>query len=252
MGMPRPIIGITCDTMQTPITGALADHGAQREPVARYQSPQGYARMVAWAGGVPILLPLDSSSLNEYLQLCDGFVLSGGDDPDTAALPEHWPAREPTHPQAVLIDPARQRFESLLVQALIQTDHPILGICLGMQWLALAAGGRLTQHLPDTIGREQAARHARTTHTLNHRLDHPLLPVGGEVYSSHHQAVSCTGSYLTLATGPGEVIEAIIDPDHPYRLGVQWHPEKTTTAELGIGLFQSLVRACSGDLDSSK
>jgi len=240
--MAGPIIGITCDTMQTPVTGALAGRGTG-EMIARYQSPQGYARMVAWAGGVPVLLPLDSGSLGAYLEMCDGFVLSGGDDPDMAALPDDWPGRTTTHPETVLVDPARQRFEVMLVEALQKTDHPILGVCLGMQWLALAAGGQLIQHLPDQIGPQLASWHARTTHPLHHVLDHPLLPRGGEVYSSHHQAVANPGSLITLATGPGDVIEAIIDPDHPFRLGVQWHPEKTTTAHLGIGLFQKLVNA---------
>jgi putative glutamine amidotransferase len=46
------------------------------------------------------------------------------------------------------------------------------------------------------------------------------------VNSTHHQAVSRPGKgVLVSAWAPDGVIEAIELPDHPFALGVQWHPE---------------------------
>lgn len=195
-----------------------------------YKCARAYSQMIVQAGGTPIILPHRIECLNAYLHLCNGFVLSGGDDP---RMEEFGKA---THPLAAPLDPERQAFEVALLR-LISPDQPTLGVCLGMQLMALVAGGDLAQHLPETL-----ATHER-------HWGHKTHEVGGEigvgrVLSHHRQAVSSPGSLEIAGTSPDGVIEAIRDPRCCFRVGVQWHPERTADAQLGAGLFRRLVAAC--------
>src|SRR5438045_722298 len=93
----RPIIGITCDTN----VGAAA-LGAQPESVLggprwKYELPFEYTQHVTMAGGVPVILPFETDRIDDYLRLCDGFLLSGGDDCDVT------PFGEALHPEAKIM-----------------------------------------------------------------------------------------------------------------------------------------------------
>lgn len=197
-----------------------------------YTSRHGYADMVVRAGGVPLLLPCHVEAIPEYLACCDAFVTTGGDDPDME------PFGVANHPKAKLIDPRRQAFERELLQQLDRTDHPLLAICLGMQLMALEAGGTLDQHLPDTL--ESASLH---WDGQTHPVDGPLG--SGEVFSHHRQAITDPGALEVVARAPDGVIEAVVAPERPARLGVQWHPERTTCALLGLALFEQLTESAA-------
>lgn len=193
-----------------------------------YKSRHGYADMVARTGATPLLLPCVVEAIPEYLACCDAFITTGGDDPDMEAF------GVPNHPKVTLIDARRQAFERTLLQQLERTDHPLLAICLGMQLMALEAGGSLEQHLPDTL--ETAAIHwDGQTHSVDGSLGR------GEVFSHHRQAITDPGTLEVVARAPDGVIEAVKAPEHPSRLGVQWHPERTHFEPLGSALFQHLV-----------
>lgn len=211
--MAAPVIGITAD----------ADERT-------YRCARAYSALVAEAGGAPIILPHRLDRLEEYLRLCAGLVLTGGDDPRTEEF------GEATHPKATPIDPQRQAFEVALLRA-APPDRPLLGVCLGMQLMALVAGGRLDQHLPDTL-----PTHAEHWGQKRHAIEGPIGR--GEILSHHRQAVSDPGSLDVTARAPDGVIEAVRDPSCRWRVGVQWHPERTGEGPLGRGLFVILVQSC--------
>lgn len=232
--MPRPpLIAVTCDTR--------AAHERDRADHWRYESHSTYADAIVVAGGVPVLLPFAGTCIERYVEMCDGFLLSGGDDPDTQ------PFGEAVHPEAKILHPARQRFEIELLAALSGSHKPVLGVCLGMQWMALCAGGHLHQHLPDAPGIDDAtaAAHMASPHTIEiTATDHPYL-VPGVVHSRHHQAVANPGTLRIAARADDGVIEAIDDPTrNRFYLGVQWHPERTEDEALGLGLIRKFVDAC--------
>ena len=102
----------------------------------RYEVRCAYAAAVVAAGGVPVMLPHEVELADDYVERCDGLLLTGGGDPTTEAF------GEPTHPLADRIDPRRQAFELALLEAAEAGDTPVLGVCLGMQLMALHAGGR--------------------------------------------------------------------------------------------------------------
>jgi putative glutamine amidotransferase len=249
----RPVIGITPDTANP----NDAERMSPRERF-RYESPATYSRAVAAAGGTPFILPYHLDCIPHYLALCHGFILSGGDDPDLSSR------GLPNHPQSKIMHPLRQSFEFALLQALDTTDHPVLGICLGMQLMALHHGGTIHQHLPDapTLSPDQAASHLKRDHLIDIAHPHPALPASPRpVYSHHHQAVASPGKLRILATSDqttGSVIEAIDLPPTPppttsaspspaprFYLGVQWHPERTADAATGQHIIDALVRAAA-------
>lgn len=198
-----------------------------------------YASCVADAGGVPVLLPPIHERLAEHLTLCDGFVLTGGDDPRMEQF------GEPTHERAAVMNPDRQRYETDLLHQL-QSEHaatPVLGICLGMQLMSLVAGGKLDQHLPDSL--PSHARHAGQDHAVVPLpgISDPLSMTAGTVASHHRQAIIDPGRLIVTARAEDGVIEAVADPSRRFCIGVQWHPERTTDESLGLGLFRRLVAA---------
>lgn len=195
-----------------------------------------YCAAVARAGGTPILLPPIAALTSAHAFACSAFVFTGGDDPRTE------PFGVPTHPRATPLHPDRQEYETAMLRRLA-ADHPgkpVLGVCLGMQMMALVAGGRLDQYMPDN--RPDAARHWAATHPVAPAPGYADL-AAGTVHSRHRQAVADTGSLAAVAHADDGVIEAISDPARRFYLGVQWHPERTNSAALGAALFERLVAA---------
>jgi putative glutamine amidotransferase len=230
----KPLIGITLDRVES------LEH-----PGGRYEVGAYVGRSVAEAGGVPVMLTPDPGLAGDYVDACDGFVFTGGLDPDTTQF------GEPMHRKARKMDAVRQAFELALLDALAaRVDRPVLGICLGMQMMALHAGGRLNQYMPETL--EDPGVHQKG---LDHRLrvvveDGVLGPgdvAGGEaIHSAHQQAVSDTGKMRVVAVADDGTVEAIdgrpMYGDRFY-LGVQWHPERGGEGPANLGLFERLIEA---------
>lgn len=208
----RPIIGISPDSCDN-----------------RYRLAHACASCIERSGAVPVVLPHHVALIDSFLSLCQGFVLSGGDDPDMT------PFGVATDPRATVIDARRQEFDVALLRA--AHDRPVLGICLGMQLMGLVAGGRLDQYLPDSLPTHEV-HFGRREHDVSGALG------SGSVYSHHRQALIDPGRLEVVAVAPDGVIEAVRDPEGAFHLGVQWHPERTTAPALGIGIFQALTDAC--------
>lgn len=236
-----PLVALTTDVADAAVPPA--------PPKLRAVAAMTYVQAIQKAGGVPVLLPPSIESIPQYARRFDAFVFTGGDDPRTEAF------GEPTHPKATPLHPLRQAFELALLDEL--THHPrtpILGVCLGMQLMALHAGGSLNQHMPDNLATADAhykdAVHPIVPKPVESSLQSsppnakpkPFLIHPGNVTSHHRQAVRDAGRLDVLATSPDGVIEAIADPARVFYLGVQWHPERTADHDLGIGLFEQLIR----------
>jgi putative glutamine amidotransferase len=139
----------------------------------------------------------------------------------------------------------RQEFEiALLAELQRRPAAPVLGVCLGMQLMALHAGGKLNQHMPDdTPTAEQHRNDAVHDIRLAPGAAAHSLIAPGPVTSHHRQAVRDPGKLRIVARAPDGVIEAIDDPARPFYLGVQWHPERTAFEPLGKSIFLRLIQA---------
>jgi putative glutamine amidotransferase len=224
--------------MAHPVIGITADNRDNTAASGTYTCAIAYSRAVAAAGGTPVMLPHEPERLEQYLSVCDGFVLTGGVDPDTR------PFGAPLHPEARVMDPQRQAFETALLRAL-RPATPCLGVCLGMQLMALCAGGELDQHMPDHLP-THADHYANAQHGLVVREQAqawPCTSFEGAVTSHHRQAVARPGTMRILATAPDGVVEAIDDPDRPFYLGLQWHPERSAEPSVSSAVFEALVAA---------
>ncbi len=217
----RPIVGITPDIYD-------------RDGMPTWRVAHTYARCVSRAGGVPIVLAPMAEHARDQLALLDALVSTGGDDP----IMEDFGA--PTHGASVRVIPERQAFERALLGLARERGLPTLGVCLGMQYMALLAGGELDQHLPETT--PTAADHWEKTHEV--RPDHDAWAFGsGAILSKHRQAMRDPGDLAVLARAHDGVIEAVGDPAGRFWVGVQWHPERTAFDPLGQALFDALVKA---------
>lgn len=218
----KPLIGITCDLCDSP--------NGQR--VFSYPT---YGRAVEAAGGIPVWIAPTKADPESILERLDGLVFTGGDDPRTE------PFGVPSHPEIVPVEPNRQAFEmALLAECDRRPELPVLGVCLGMQMMALIAGGELDQHMPDS--RPDWQRHWNADHPVEPADGAPIM-LAGIVHSKHRQAVRDPGRLVVASWSDDGVIEAVADPTKRFAVGVQWHPERTADYAVGGALFEALVTA---------
>ncbi|MCR4604130.1 MAG: membrane dipeptidase [Prevotella sp.] len=225
-----------------PVIGITANYGDHTAKLA-----EGYYKQVATAGAIPVVLPpLSNQSLIMHtLDQLDGLLLTGGADINPLFMDE-----EP-EPNLGGINDERDLPELLITRLAFNRTMPILGICRGIQTMAVALGGKVAQHISTAIKHSQDADRHVATHTISiepgsilHTLyadsEAPATAIRKAVNSFHHQAVSNPGSRLhTVATAPDGIIEAVESCEHKPVLGVQWHPE--CMAADGQPLFQWLT-----------
>ncbi len=237
--MSRPLIGIT-------VRSHAADPG-RRTPFG-YYLPAAHVSAVEAAGGDAVLLPHGSGAATTVCARLDGLVLSGGAD----IAPAHY--AQPLHPQTFGVDTERDGYEIALVRAAVERGLPLLAICRGIQVMNVALGGTLLQHVPDRAGTEVCHRAERAsapppTHEVRvqpaSRLATAMQSELVRVNSYHHQAVDQPGHEVqVVAWAPDDIVEGIELPDHPFALGVQWHPERIFWHDrTQFALFRALVRA---------
>lgn len=191
---------------------------------------QSYARAVAGAGGVPVLIPPlgASEALRALFETLDGLLLPGGGDLDPStygAVP---------HPKLGGIDPTLDETELALARWALAENKPVLGICRGQQCLNVAAGGTLLQDIPSEIPGaldHSCQERTRLVHPITVDPDSRLCDLLGSdhvpVNSLHHQAVSAVApGFVATARSEDGVIEGIERVDHGFAVAVQFHPEE--------------------------
>lgn len=232
----RPVVGVSCyveDVDRSPWRTQLSS-----------VLPHNYVQHLVAAGALPVLLPpradADAEMAAEVLSRLDGLVISGGADVEAGryGMERHPSMQDPR--------PDRDAWELALVEVALERDVPLLGICRGMQVMAVQAGGRLVQHLPEVLG---DTGHQPVPGVY---ADHPVTPVPGTrlaeilgtaelpVPTYHHQGVADHPTYTASAWHADGTLEAFEHADARFRIAVQWHPEAGEDPRL----FEALVAAC--------
>ncbi len=198
------------------------------------------------AGAHVVLLPPGASNVDklfEWVQRsCHGLVITGG---AMDIHPSHY--GHAVEARIDRIDEGRTGMELGLARRAIENELPVLGICGGMQALAVASGGTLIQdigtQLNGAMEHEQPTDPAEPWHTV-HLEPGMLSRLEGtheiHVNSTHHQAVDHPGALRITGRAPDGVVEVIELANHPFCLGVQWHPEL-----LGSPAFEGLIQAAA-------
>ncbi|MBZ5739938.1 gamma-glutamyl-gamma-aminobutyrate hydrolase family protein [Nocardioides mangrovi] len=231
--MAVPLIGLT--TYREQAAWGVWDQRADLLPTQ-------YAAAVEATGGVPVLLPpaTQTGAAEAVVARLDGLVISGGADVD----PERYD--EAPHARTAGWRPDRDAWEVALLDAADATGLPVLGVCRGMQVMAVRAGGALDQHVPDLVGHEQhspggdAFGSVDVVTTPGTRVA-ALVGDRLAVNCHHHQSVRTHPGFAAVAHAADGTLEAMEAAGDRFCVGVQWHPE--TAAD--VGLLAGLVRAAA-------
>jgi putative glutamine amidotransferase len=239
---------------RAPLIGITPDEGTSSGEfgLPQYELKKSYAEAVASAGGLPLVLPYtaDRASIEDYLALCDGLLITGGAFDVPPAL-----YGEKAREGLGTLRPERSTFEATLVTEALARDIALLGICGGMQLLNVVCGGTLFQdlerELPGARSHEQQRSRREPSHEVTisagTRLSDALGPGALMVNSTHHQAVRKLGDGLvTSAVAPDGVVEAIEASRPRFAVGVQWHPELLVkSVPINRGLYRAFVAAAA-------
>ena len=229
-GKHQPVIGITTN---------YSDGGAALS--------EKYYSQVVKAGGTPYLIPpvADQDVIINTLEHLDGLLLTGGGDFNPL-----WCGEEPSA-KLHSINAKRDLPELLITRLAYNRQIPMLGICRGIQTLAIALDGEVEQDIYEKgakIKHSQDADRSEPTHTVKlaeGSILHALYRSGTiAVNTFHHQAVRKAGPrFRVTAVAPDNVIEAIESSEFKPIMGVQWHPE--WLGDEGQKIFSWLVTQAS-------
>lgn len=218
--MSKPCIGIT----------ASRSHRNHYSPHQRLS--ENYLYVIQNAGGLPVIIPscLQADDLKQAVGRLDGLLFSGGGDIHSKFYGGHPSITEKD------IDIKRDEAEMELVRLACSKGLPFLGICRGIQIINVALDGTIYTDLQESG--MTGVRHQYDSQTPKDFLAHNVQISGGSrlsqitknsnitVNSDHHQGIDRLSCRLT-ASGFSQdgLVEAVELKNHPFGMGVQWHPE---------------------------
>ncbi len=234
----KPVIGLTSQYEQ------LID-----KKMIRVNST--YVNAVLESGGIPIIIPIvkDVNDLENYLNLVDGIIFTGGEDVSSLSFGEE-PMKE-----VDTICGARDKIEIELFKRAYEKKIPILGICRGLQIMNISLGGTLYQDInmqvPDSLGHLCTHNVHQGYHTINLLEDSIIYDIFKRekliVNSQHHQSIKDLGRDLKItSTTKDGIIESIESTNENWVAGVQFHPEAMIDVDNDfIELFNHFMGVCS-------
>ena len=163
------------------------------------------------SGGVPIVIP--DNNIDDYLEICNGFILQGGNDVDNNNLE--------------------------ILKVLRDKDIPTLGICLGMQEMGTLYGGKLID-----ISGHNGVRHE--VKIISDSLLYKILETDKIMVNSRHKSAIMSPKMKVGAMANDKVIEAINDEDLTFFMGVEWHPENMYDEDVNAKkIFDYFIKMCN-------
>ena len=241
---------------QKPIIGLIPDYrpggDGQFSIRPHYALTTSYINMLQKSNANVLVLPYNYDAIDFYLNLIDGLIIIGG----AFDINPNKYGESKVHPKTILNN-VREDFEFEITKQLVikKSNMPIFGICNGMQIINIVFGGSIDQNIldhKDKIEHEQSnvegfGDYSTSYHDIKIIENSKLFQIIGknstQTNSSHHQAVKEVGSQIQISAFANDgVVEAIEHKSHPFCLGVQWHPE-LTSSEIDPLLFQAFCQA---------
>ena len=166
-----------------------------------------YLEAIKKFGGVPVLI--NECNL-EMLDLCGGIVLTGGDN--------------------------KGKLDDYLISYALKNTLPLLGICQGMQSMAMY---ETDNKLIDVDN------HYKCEHYV-YLDDSKLKKIIGNnkilVNSFHHQQIKSSKVFKIIGKSNDGVVEAVESNLHPFQIGIQWHPERMIESDGSKKIFKEFMK----------
>ncbi|MDG1901491.1 MAG: gamma-glutamyl-gamma-aminobutyrate hydrolase family protein [Bacteroidales bacterium] len=204
------------------------------------------------------MYPMGIDSALVKLKSCNGLLLTGGQD----IFPGYYGKIDDTA-RCGSIDRYRDSLEMLLIDAAMELEMPIFGVCRGEQILNVSQGGTLYIDIPSDY--DTTVEHHNSDWSLCY---HPVLISEGsqlsdicgdiddnQVVTNHHQGIEKLGNNLSISAWSAdslpEAIEWKRNSNHRFIMAVQWHPEVMSyDHRLSSPLAKAFIAAC--EINSKK
>ncbi len=168
------------------------------------------------SGGIPI--GVDSNYIDDYLNICSGFIIPGGD---------------------TILDS-----DLLAIKKISNLDIPLLGICLGMQEIAFLNNGSINDinnHKTDGLHEIIIKKNS---------LLYKILNCEKTLVNSRHSSAVISTNLMVSGVSSDNIIEAIEDHKKKFLLGIEWHPENMYDSDLNARkIFDYFVKICNDSND---
>jgi putative glutamine amidotransferase len=241
-----------------PVVGIIGNLNFLNETYPVHAGGTMNSEAVACAAGcLPLIIPSDPRyvAVDDLLDLCDGFLLTGG-RPNVHPS-EYGEEETPAHGS---FDRSRDAITLPLIRACVDRGQPFLGVCRGFQEVNVALGGTLHPEIRELPGRMNhrmppdgsLEEKFALRHTVRFTPDGPFHKLFGaeEVMTNtlHGQGIARPGTRIVIdGVAPDGTAEAIYVKDAPgFTLSVQWHPEWNACADpVSVPLFRAFGEACA-------
>jgi putative glutamine amidotransferase len=147
-------------------------------------------------------------------------------------------------------DRERDRLEAAVIDDALARGLPLLGICRGAQLLNVCRGGTLFQELRSRRKKTSNRWTILPLKTLRVEAGSGLAARMGaletRINSLHNQGIDRLGRGLSVSGRDlDDIVQAVEDPERPFLVGVQWHPEFLLYLGRQRRLFRDLVAAAA-------
>lgn len=191
---------------------------------------------------------LNLGNVDSYIDILnqmDGVIFAGGNDFD----PEIYGGGDSSLVEDYNISDDKADIKFL--EACLDKDIPVLGVCRGFQLINIYFGGSLYEDLPSQFSKEISHRNGKngfTSHNIilesNSRLFGLVEEENWTVNSYHHQGVKDLGQGLLVSARSDDgLIEAFENPSYKYLCGFQWHPEAQDENLLSDRIFDDFLNS---------
>ncbi len=244
--------------MARPVIGIIGNSYLINDEYPAYACGKMNCDAVAEAtGGLPVIIPTNPkyASTSELMEMCDGFLFTGG---RPNVHPEEY-GEEPTEAHGEF-DRERDGVALPLIRACVASGLPFFGVCRGFQEVNVAMGGTLYPEIRDLPGRMNHRMPPDGTLEEKFELRHAVTFTEGgpfhrilgdaEVMTNtlHGQGIKVAGQRVVIdGYAPDGTPEAIYIKDAPgFSLSVQWHPEYCACQDpVSRPLFQAFGEAAA-------
>ena len=225
--MKRPLIGIVGRVESPGGTHKIIINEALRRSIVRHGGnpiclllPQDVDYTMLRNAETPDLTEEEKEMILEQAKLCDGFLFPGG---------------------FKIIRPERA-----IMNYALENNKPILGICLGLQFLGTYGNEReqFLNEFNSVQGINHCAEDSEYVHYVTLDKNSKLYQIIGNdrfmVNSRHKYHLIPSNNYNVVGLSDDNIVEAIEFRDKRFAIGVQWHPEDLND-EQSKRLFEAFI-----------